>query len=248
MQTWFISDTHFGHEAVINGKMPKREFDNIEDHDDHLIDQINKYVQVKDRLYHLGDVAWHHGAEYMARINCVHKFLIVGNHDRANYSRGFKQTYDTLVLKVCGGTHKVFLSHYPHAYWPGSHRGHLHAYGHIHSQREAYLDVLWPQRRAMDVGVDNLFRLYGEYRPISEEELVAKLSCRQGHDQVSWYEAFRKHGLGEGPPPPGPFDEVLGNVQLAGQNHYGDKMRKKLEKAGRSTRHISMMQRIFGAK
>jgi hypothetical protein len=43
---------------------------------------------------------------------------------------------------------RIFVSHYPHAYWPRSHKGCLHVYGHVHAEREATLDAALPGRRS----------------------------------------------------------------------------------------------------
>jgi hypothetical protein len=49
---------------------------------------------------------------------------------------------------------------------------------------EDYLDSMWPERRSMDVGVDNAFRIFGEYRPFSEYDILNLLSTRKGHHRI----------------------------------------------------------------
>ena len=209
---WFTADPHFHHESVL--KMCNRPFASITEHDDHLIEQYNRYVRPHDSLYVLGDVGWADPGNVLRKISCKDKHLIWGNHDKGGFAKYFRSEQDTLVVKtntLAGSppsgmsdeerrnlvqefvgkrdikSQHIFLSHYAHAFWPGSHNGWYHLYGHNHSQREEYLDNLWPGRRSMDCGVDNAKRLLGEYRPFSEDEVLAILGSRPGHDDVEFY-------------------------------------------------------------
>ena len=64
-------------------------------------------------------------------------------------------------------------------------------YGHVHDQREATLNAIWPERRAMDCGVDSAKRILERYCPFSEDEVYDILSKRKGHDPVEFYLALR---------------------------------------------------------
>lgn len=180
---WFTADWHFHHDGIL--EMCNRQFSTIHLHDVHLQAMVNRYVRPADTLYVLGDVAWHDPGVTLKKLACSNVHLIWGNHDRENFARWFKSAQDTHIVKL--DTHRIFLSHYAHAFWPGSHKGWLHLYGHNHSQREEYLDKLWPERRSMDCGVDNAKRLLGEYRPFSEDEVLEILGPRKGHDDVQFY-------------------------------------------------------------
>ncbi len=61
-----------------------------------------------------------------------------------------------------------------------SHHGAIHLYGHSHSSAEEGLDKKFPGRRSMDVGIDNAYRLLGEYRPFSWDEIKHRLLSKQG--------------------------------------------------------------------
>ena len=89
------------------------------------------------------------------------------------------------VVKLTTGE-KVWCSHYPTAFWPQSHYGFYHAYGHIHycPEREGMMDLAMPRRRSMDVGVDAAKARLGEYEPFSETEFLYLLSQREGHDII----------------------------------------------------------------
>jgi len=191
MKTYFTADCHFDHEKLYEGLTAARPF-TVDEWNDLMLDSINTRVARADRLFILGDFAWKRPGYWRQQIQCRHVTLILGNHDSEAKCRNVfgGAMYDTrIVKKVCGDT-QVFLSHYPHAYWPGSHRGALHLYGHCHNQREARLDVFWPERRSMDVSPDTAFQLTGEWRPFADDEVVERLMQRKGHDVLDYYHVF----------------------------------------------------------
>jgi calcineurin-like phosphoesterase family protein len=187
MKTYFTADPHFDHDGVIG--MSDRPFASIEDHNDHLLHYINLTVDPRDRLFVLGDFAWRGAESFLRAIRCKNIHLIYGNHDKASNARQFKSVELGTEVKIGpkGAQHKVWLSHYPHAYWPASHYGAYHLYGHVHADREETLDAIWPDRRSMDVGVDNARLLLGNYRPFSEDEIIAAFAEQAGHDPVEFY-------------------------------------------------------------
>jgi calcineurin-like phosphoesterase family protein len=189
MKTYFTADDHFAHENILKITDRDLHFASIEEHDDGMLYGINSTVGENDRLFILGDFAWRAGESFTSRIRCKNIHLIFGNHDRTAFGKLFKSVEDTAVLKIQG--HKVFLSHYPHCYWPSSHRGSLHLYGHVHAEREETLDAAFPGRRSMDVGVDNALMWLGAYQPFSEDEILRFLLPRPGHDLVEWYDQQR---------------------------------------------------------
>lgn len=186
---FFTADTHFGHQMVIKamGRGNGRWAD-IADHDTHLIEQINATVGKTDELYILGDVAWSSLHQIRPRIECRYVKVVLGNHDRKGQMvQVFGEAPDTRYLKSIGDRGMgLFMSHYPHAFWPASHYGSYHIYGHMHAQREQTLDSWMPARRSMDVGVDNAGRLLGEFRPFTEGEILHFMD-RAGHDPLSFY-------------------------------------------------------------
>lgn len=181
---FFTSDLHFSHPAIITD-FSTRKFPTIEEHDAHLIDQINKYVGPKDILWHLGDFCWGNKiGKYRHRIKCGEIHALIGNHDRENRLRpNFSTVNHVKEIKLRG--HKIFMSHYPHTYWPRSHHGSIHLYGHLHNYREDLIDAMMPGRRSMDVGIDAAFDKFGEYRPFTEDE-VLELLKKPGHHDVGY--------------------------------------------------------------
>jgi len=82
MTTFFTSDTHFGHERII--ELSNRPFRNVAEMNQALIDNWNSVVGPDDHVYHLGDVAlgsFFESMECLTRLNGT-KTLVVGNHDR----------------------------------------------------------------------------------------------------------------------------------------------------------------------
>lgn len=161
-----------------------------------IIDEINKIVHRGDTLWHLGDFAWKDAGIWRKKIRCKNVNLIWGNHDKKSNAKYFSRTLDTFIQKIGpdNDKQKCFLSHYPHAYWPASHHGSMHLYGHCHGQREQTLDTLFPGRRSMDVGVDEAFRRFGSYRPFTEDEVYEILiegNSMNHHDPIEFYKEYQ---------------------------------------------------------
>ena len=83
--TFFISDTHFGHANIINFKRrdgsPLRAFDCVEDMDETMVSNWNNVVSDKDSVWHLGDVVINRKSlSIIQRLN-GRKRLVLGNHD-----------------------------------------------------------------------------------------------------------------------------------------------------------------------
>lgn len=150
-----------------------------------IIDGINKYVKEDDILYHLGDWSFggvHNIKYFRDSIICKNIHLIRGNHDQhiVDEDVKFHDTYfnpedlfssvqDVLTLSI--GKTKLFLSHYSHRVWLGSHRGVIHLYGHSHGSIDDY-------GKSMDVGVDVAFKTLGEYRPFNIADITNIMSKR----------------------------------------------------------------------
>jgi len=207
---WFTADTHFGHKKIPfyakrrfclderesatldliwqnknieSGWSPS--WPSIARMDDYLIRRINENVGKNDVLWHLGDFCSGRKNEmestarkYRERINCENVFLVSGNHDRNEIQKVFSGAYETHELKI--GSKHVVLGHYAQAFWNKSHSNSWMLYGHAHGTAEEWLDAHMPGRLSMDVGVDNIFKVLGEYRPISFIELEAIFRPRSG--------------------------------------------------------------------
>lgn len=160
---------------------------------DTLIENINKYVMPEDTLYHIGDVLFASKHDYvskcyghMSRINCKNVHLIKGNHDElhlqddrgrtiANY---FKSVNKVDEITINGQF--MTLYHYAGVVWEDSGKGAWLLYGHSHSNAEPWMNQHLPGRRSLDVGVDNAYKLLGEYRPFSFDEIANIFKNRAG--------------------------------------------------------------------
>jgi len=88
MSTWFTADQHFGHSHITKDEGKnlagwKREFENGEQMDAHIISCWNSVIQPTDTVYQLGDFTLARGkiaATYLARLNGHIKF-VPGGHD-----------------------------------------------------------------------------------------------------------------------------------------------------------------------
>lgn len=153
---------------------------------EHLINNINKLVKANDILYILGDFVFGVKDNYVsnacwARSNiiCNTVYIIWGNHDNPErIAHLFTDFWDHILIKIHG--QKIFLDHYANAIWDKSHRKAWHLYGHSHAEAEEMLDTIMPGRKSMDVGVDNAYRLLGEYRPFSFQEIKSIMDKRPG--------------------------------------------------------------------
>lgn len=153
--------------------------------DDHIISKINESVGRDDILWHLGDFCYwkrtnilQTAISYRNRINCRNVFLVFGNHDFPEIMGAFDASYPYREIKV--QSKHIVLSHYAHCFWNRSHYGSWMLYGHAHGSAENWLDKNMPGRLSMDVGVDNAYRILGEYRPFSFREVASIMEGRTG--------------------------------------------------------------------
>lgn len=165
--------------------------------DDDLIKEINKIVKPNDVLWHLGDFCWYNRknldkayyqiSSFRNAINCKTVNLILGNHDCNRleepellevYEAVFNKVLDKAIVRI-NGQH-IVMDHYAHAVWAKSHRQGWNLYGHSHSNAEKNLDKILPGRRSIDVGVDNAYLIFGEYRPFSFVELQKFFATKKG--------------------------------------------------------------------
>lgn len=184
MNTFFTSDTHFGHNKIIDYcyrdigiPMNSTKEERVEAMNQRLIDRWNERIKPEDHVYHLGDFAFMGKAKrktIIEKLNGV-KFLIRGNHDQDNNDwwrdAGFEWVRDYYVLRqqdsyeTDDGETKsyhqsIVLMHFPILSWENMHHGYWHLHGHCHGS------LPMTRQMRMDVGVDtnNLY-------PYSYEEI-----------------------------------------------------------------------------
>lgn len=187
---YFTSDLHLDHENILT--LATRPFESIEDMNAHLIEEINRVVGRRDTLVLAGDIGWKSWSKYRPRLKVKTIHYVQGNHDKKSYDQYFTSAGLGRMVKIGTAKHQCWVSHYPHIFWPASHHGSFHVYGHCHAQRESYLDAFWPERRSMDIGVDSAFLRFGEHRPFSEDDVLAVLGDRPGHHNTAYEKQFQK--------------------------------------------------------
>ena len=169
--TFFISDTHFGHKNILNfeheGK-PLRTFDSAEEMDEHMVDCWNKTVKPHDTIYHVGDFCMNRKSVQIAgRLN-GRKILIKGNHDIFKLKDYTPYFEDIRAYKVMP-KHGIICSHIP--IHPDSlYRWKLNIHGHLHAGN---VTDTWcePDKRYFNVSVEQL-----NYTPISFDEIIKNTS------------------------------------------------------------------------
>lgn len=174
---WFISDTHFSHRAILEHQ-PRRAIEfgtNLDAMDDAFIEGINAYVKPKDLLIHAGDFVWKNSraGHFRQRLNVKELWVAQGNHDPNSLRRHVSRMETQLWLKYNG--RRFVTQHCPMFSWPSREHGVIHLYGHGHGANEEFLNKHFPDRLAMDVGIDYLQRVIGEWRPIHIEEILTIL-------------------------------------------------------------------------
>lgn len=160
---WFTGDTHFGHSNII--KYCNRQFNNVEEMDNTIIDNWNKLISQNDTVYHLGDFCFpkYNSIEYYYNKLNGNKVLIYGNHDEKylnELKKYFKLVTNMYEFKY---NHINFtLCHYGMRVWNKSHYGSMMLYGHSHGTLEEIIN-------SFDVGVDN-----NNFKPISINYVLSK--------------------------------------------------------------------------
>lgn len=157
---WFTSDTHFGHKNILKFCPETRLGDDVQEHDEILIQNWNKQVKPEDTVFMLGDCFFHR--DPVRVVNILRrlpgeKHLIYGNHDQVirknpNVQRQFVTIQEYLELHM-SKRQMVVLFHYPMLEWNKMHHGAYHLFGHVHGSMDNHPEVL--PYRIMDVGIDS---------------------------------------------------------------------------------------------
>lgn len=175
-ETFFISDTHWGHANVI--LYSSRPFSDVADMNEKLIENWNDIVKPGDLVYHLGDFAFLKVDEIRKlckRLNgSIH--LCLGNHDKEIrkhknelQNSAFASIQD--YKEISHDKNKIILFHYSLRVWNRSHHNSIACFGHSHGS-------LPPHGKSVDVGVDAKW-ITEEYRPIHLDELLKFMSNRE---------------------------------------------------------------------
>ena len=164
---FLCSDHHFGHANILTFTTEDgsrvRDFTSVEHMDETMVENHNRVVSPKDKVYFLGDVAFHNRTlATVARLN-GEKILIKGNHDLEKLS-----AYEN-YFKDVRGSHQLagfILTHIPiHSdslsRWTANVHGHLHTRqvqlnGHNDPR---YLNVSMEQINFTPIALENVMQL-----------------------------------------------------------------------------------------
>lgn len=183
--TWIVSDTHFGHENILNfvdsstGLKVRPNFSNVDEMDEFMVDNWNSVVKQDDKIWHLGDVMMGDKARFVKTWKKLNgsKRLCVGNHDDIKHlvAGGF---FKYVVLERKFREDGLHLSHIPlhgsqhEVGAPGSGRFLCNVHGHIHGNAT-------PEGRYINMSVEVI-----NYTPVAYEDVVAqaKILIEKYHD------------------------------------------------------------------
>ena len=112
---FFCSDHHFNHANILkfeNGRLG--DFDDVEEMNEKLVENHNKVVTSKDKVFMLGDICWNVDAmKYVRRMN-GYKVLIMGNHDKQHIKSYYGTFQDCKgVLYFNHDDIRAVLTHFP---------------------------------------------------------------------------------------------------------------------------------------
>jgi calcineurin-like phosphoesterase family protein len=178
MARFFTSDTHVRHKKI-SEYTQRGLVTTAEAHDAWVVDFINKQVKPGDTLYILGDVAFTADSkvveDFLSQINCM-VVVIKGNHDSRKVWKRVQhhkllacKDYDE--IKMASGQ-TACLFHFPIHAWHKQGYGSYHLHGHTHANYEGV-------GKSLDVGIDNAYKLYGEHRLFTEQDIEAYMATRE---------------------------------------------------------------------
>lgn len=141
-KSYVIADTHFGHKSSLNWPDAQRgkNFNDIEEMNETIINNWNSIVGSEDTVYHLGDFAYKCSKSFIRNLfNILNGkiILIKGNHDgkvlKVNQTeQKFESVHDYLEIEY--NDVNFVLCHYPIWSWKNKRRGWIHLHGHTHEQ------------------------------------------------------------------------------------------------------------------
>ena len=180
MAKLFTSDLHFGHRNLV-GWTDRKLATTPDEHDDWLVSIWNRDVKPTDTVYHLGDLALFKAGDrvraLLERLN-GYKYFIIGNHDEhgnhccvlkkyvGQYSIELVKHYTSTTV----GDNDVMLFHFPMGSWHKQRYGSWHLHGHSHGE------YTQSRGKMLDVGLDNAYKMYGEHRFFTEEDIATHMA------------------------------------------------------------------------
>lgn len=184
---WFTADHHLGHENILS--FCNRPFASVDEMNNALVAAWNKVVAPGDTVYHLGDFTLSYrpaAAAFFSRLNGYINIVAPQFHHDKRWIPAVSDNYNYYSHSSVGDAAvdileslatlefnpPIALCHFPVAQWDRRHHGAWHLHGHSHGNYQG-------EGKILDVGVDNIARIYGEYRPVSLNEVREYMEERE---------------------------------------------------------------------
>lgn len=208
--SWQICDKlHIKHKNILRHQKQRIEIMNLKDdndiegHDQYIIDMWLNTVKRNDHVYVLGDFILSNQKTSLWILNKLKSngckiHLIVGNHDKS--TQKLTNMFESIdLIKVVNFKKSVFnfleedltiaMCHYPMATWPHKAYGAIHLFGHVHSSAPHINFGITDGDLMLNVGLDapmanykliNLKDIYKWYKDklngLSPKEFIDKIS------------------------------------------------------------------------
>lgn len=165
---YFSSDHHFFDKGILRRKDKQgnlqRNFNDITEHNNHVIKQHNQTVKPSDTIYLLGDICFDENKlNIVSQLN-GNKILVLGNHDKFNslsyLNNGIQKIQGAIKLKY---NHKRFiLTHIPISEYCFDNYA-LNIHGHLHNKTlrdKRYVNVCMERINYIPISIDEVFTRY----------------------------------------------------------------------------------------
>ncbi|MDO4198891.1 MAG: metallophosphoesterase family protein [Erysipelotrichaceae bacterium] len=187
---YFIADNHFYHANILN--MDNRDFENISDMSEYMIERWNRKVKSDDEVYVLGDFSWEKGPKTWDILVRLHGKirLVEGNHD---YYYLDDSSFDDSVFESINcydefkeNKRRCIMSHYPMPFYNHQFNSETYMlYGHVHNTYDEYMlnrfindasrlnrDVASGEVKTTPFHMINVFCAFSDYEPLSLDEWI----------------------------------------------------------------------------
>ncbi len=169
---YFSSDLHIDHQAVINFG---RNFASLEWMNQYIINEINVKVGVNDLIVLLGDTMMQEKNyfDFLEKLNCKKVIMLYGNHcniGKISQVHSEKLLYHGYYLELLIEGQIICCQHYPSFNWNYQDDGSWGLHGHLHSDENSIVKEIH-KYKSLDVGIDNYYKMFGEYSLFSFEQI-----------------------------------------------------------------------------
>jgi len=171
---YFSSDLHEGHQAVIDYG---RNFSSLLDMNTYIVDEINKKVGANDLLVLLGDslMGEKDYTSFLNRLICDNVIMLFGNHCNRGKLYSSLQECNKLLyvgdyIELNVDKQIICCSHFPQFNWNYQDDGSWGLHGHLHADENPVVKEIH-KYKSIDVGIDNYYKMFGEYSIFSFEQI-----------------------------------------------------------------------------